>query len=518
MNAMLIQWFTCAAAALALSTSSAAAVEGVSFAGPPTGPWRRLFLDAAVVEQQSGLERAFHTAEKHAGNPVLKVDKPWEGRGYGATVHGGTVMWDEGKLRMWYIGGKAAEGWAFRICYAESRDGLTWEKPALGIIEFQGSKENNIVLDAITEPDQEQSSYVTFVSVLKRSEEKDPNRRYALYGFYHTIAKKDGRFSKFLHLRPRVAFSPDGLRWNFLPDPDHKGLFPSGDVVQFYHDPYQKRDYAFWKTATRRGRAAGLALSPDGLKWTKPLAEAVMAADDPAPDHTQGYGISAFPYQGLYVGLPWIYHARWFKYGSYTDKKLYESEADSPRTMDPQLAWSWDLVNWTRAPGRPAFIPLGKEGEFDAGMLIPAKEPVAVGDRLYFYYGGFPSHHADGAKFHLAATGLATLRVDGFCSMRAGAEEGHLITRREPFRVPTVTVNAKTAEGGHVVAELLDTQNQVIPGFSREDCVPFTGDAVQHVLTWKTATLPESQRETDKKIRFILNSADLFSYLPDSAP
>jgi hypothetical protein len=261
-----------------------------------------------------------------------------------------------------------------------------------------------------------------------------------------------------------------------------------------------------------------LAVSPDGLKWTKPLAEAVMAADDLAPDHTQVYGISAFPYQGLYVGLPWIYHARWFKYGSYTDKKLYESEADSPRTMDPQLAWSWDLVNWTRAPGRPAFIPLGKEGEFDAGMLIPAKEPVAVGDRLYFYYGGFPSHHADGAKYHLAATGLATLRVDGFCSMRAGAEEGHLITRREPFRVPTVTVNAKTAEGGHVVAELLDTQNQVIPGFSREDCVPFTGDAVQHVLTWKTATLPESQRETDKKIRFILNSADLFSYLPDSAP
>ncbi|MDD4872053.1 MAG: hypothetical protein PHR77_15965 [Kiritimatiellae bacterium] len=517
MRIALVTLLACTMVALILSANAAVPIEDVSITGSPTGPWRRLFLDAMVVEHQTGLERVFHAAEKYAGNPVLKVDKPWEGKGYGATVHGGTVMWDEGKLRMWYIGGHTTQGGGFRICYAESRDGLAWEKPALGIIEFLGNKENNIVLDAIMEPELEQLSYVTFVSVMKRSDEKDPNRRYALYGYYHTREKKDGRFSKFVHLRPRVAFSPDGLRWSFLPDPDHKGLFPSGDVLQFYHDPYQKRYYAFWKKATRRGRAAGLAVSRDGLKWTKPLTEAVMAADDLDPDDTQIYGISAFPYQGLYVGLPWIYHARWFKYGSYTDKKLFESEKDSPRTMDSQLAWSWNLVNWTRAPGRPAFIPLGKEGEFDAGIVIPAKEPVAVGDRLYFYYGGFLGHHADGAKFLLAATGLATLRMDGFCSMRAGAEEGSLISRRELFQVPRVTINAKTAPRGYVAAELLDASNQVIPGFSRKDCIPFTGDSVRHVLTWKTTELSETQRQTDKKIRFFLKNADLFSYFPNPA-
>lgn len=31
-------------------------------AGPAEGPWRRLFLDATIVEEQQGLTRQFHSA------------------------------------------------------------------------------------------------------------------------------------------------------------------------------------------------------------------------------------------------------------------------------------------------------------------------------------------------------------------------------------------------------------------------------------------------------------------------
>ena len=31
------------------------------------------------------------------------------------------------------------------ICYATSVDGLTWNKPELNLVEFKGSKANNIV-------------------------------------------------------------------------------------------------------------------------------------------------------------------------------------------------------------------------------------------------------------------------------------------------------------------------------------------------------------------------------------
>ena len=50
-----------------------------TLAGSPRGPWRRLMLDAAVVEAQHGLERVFHSATKHPANPLIKADKPWEG-------------------------------------------------------------------------------------------------------------------------------------------------------------------------------------------------------------------------------------------------------------------------------------------------------------------------------------------------------------------------------------------------------------------------------------------------------
>ena len=483
-------------------------------AGPAKGPWRRLFLDAMVVEQQTGLGRVFHAAEKHPQKPVLKVDKPWEGRGYGVTPHGGTVMVDGGKLRMWYIGGHTKTQ-GYRVCYAESQDGLTWSKPALGLVEFEGSKDNNIVLDETRYPDQNLLGYTTFVSVIKSPDEKDPARRYALYCYYHYIeVTKEGKRGRFAALTPRVAFSADGLRWTFLPDENRKGLFPSGDVVQFYRDPYQNRYYATWKAGNRRGRAAGVAFSKDGLTWTKPVAGPVFVADDLDPDDTQIYGVSAFPFQGLYVGLPWVYHARWFKHGSYTDQYMYASEKDSPCSMDSQVAWTWDLTNWTRAPGRQPFIALGKEGEFDAGEAIPAKEPVPVGDRLFFYYGGFPGRHNEGAKFHLAATGLAVLRLDGFCSMHAGDQEGWLITRREERVQPAVTINARTAQGGCIVAEILDKDNHVLQGFSREECIPFEGDSVRHVMKWKKADFDESQREGDKKFRFYLRNADLYSYLP----
>ena len=32
------------------------------------------------------------------------------------------------------------------ICYATSTDGITWTKPDLGLVTYQGSKKNNIVV------------------------------------------------------------------------------------------------------------------------------------------------------------------------------------------------------------------------------------------------------------------------------------------------------------------------------------------------------------------------------------
>ena len=112
------------------------------------------------------------------------------------------------------------------------------------------------------------------------------------------------------------------------------------------------------------------------------------------------------------------------------------------------------------------------------------------------------------------AIGLAVLRLDGFCSMRAGGKVGWLTSRREVFQTPRAIINAKTGPGGFVEAELLDHNNRVIPGFARGDCVRFQGDSVHHKLEWKTQAFPKKWLKPDKKIRFYLKNADLYSYLP----
>ncbi len=470
-------------------------------AGPSGGPWRRLLLDAMVVESQQGLQRVFHAAEKQPGNPVVKFDRPWEGTDQtGGPYLYGTVLSDDGVLRMWYhcfSGG-------YRNCYAESKDGLQWNKPNLGLRDFNGSKDNNLVLTvtqtAGEKPPFKDMGQCHLPSVIKRPWEPDPAKRYALF-CYATDYK-----------HPRVAFSPDGLRWTFVPETREKGLFTSADVINFFFDPYRKRYAATWKTLDRRGRAVGVAFSDDGLKWTKPLDGPVFVADDLDPDATQIYGMPVFPYQGLYIGQPWLYHARWLKYGNYTDQRMTDAENDSPCTVDVQLAWSWDLINWTRPDRRQPFIARGKQGAFDAGQIYTAIAPVQLGEKLYFYYGGFDGPHNGQAL--KAAIGLATLRLDGFCSMHAGDDEGWLVTRREVFGVPKITINATTAPGGYVIAEILDRDGKPIPGFSRSDCNPFTGDATHHTLTWKSDALPASFAVQEKKLRFYLKNADLYSYLP----
>ena len=454
---------------------------------------RRLFLDASVVEEKEGLTRRFHALQKHPANPVLIADRPWEtGKAVSGPYLYGTVLKEGDRLRMWY----QLINRGNHIGYAESDDGVHWNKPELGLIEHSGSRRNNLVVSAA---DREATGGECHnPSVIHCPWQPDPDRRYALFGFDTGVG------------RPRVAFSADGLRWRYAPDAGKEGLFRSSDVVNFFRDHERERFVATWKTKNRRGRAVGVAWSEDGIHWSKPVAGPVFGADDLDPDPTQIYGMPAFPYEGLYLGQPWIYHARYFKDGPYSVAKMHEAQRDSPRHIDVQLAWSWDLVNWTRTPERKPFLSCGPEGAFDDGMVFTARAPVRMGDRLFFYYGGCDKPHDE--KRVKAAIGLATLRVDGFCSMSAGADEGWLITRRESLRQPRVTINARTGNDGHIAAELLDRDNRVVPGFSRKECAVFQGDAINHELKWRKGGFPDAMDSSDLKIRFWLKAAELFSY------
>lgn len=454
-------------------------------------PFRRLFLDAMVVEESQGVERVFHSAEKHPANPIIVKDKPWEG--WGPYLYG-TVMWDEGKLKMWYQVINPDPKIHACALYAESQDGINWVKPELGVVECLGSRQNNVFAE----------KECSIPSVMKFANPENEQKRWALYSY--------GGSEYGAH----VAFSSDGIRFRWGEKPEYTKLFSTSDVVNFFYDPYRDRYACTYKCHSRRHRAVGIAISEDGLSWRKPIEGPIFTADDLDPDPTQIYGMPVFCYQGCYIGLPWIYHARWIKYGEYTSPQvMYEAQEGSPCTVDVQLAWSWDLVNWTRPPKREPFIGLGREEvDWDWAMIYTAREPVVVDNKLYFYYGGFDKRHdADFDKVK-GAIGLATLRIDGFCSMRAGDHEGWIISRREVFNTPRVSINACTEPDGYILAELVDRHNNVIPGFSRAECIPFVGDSTDHILRWRTESFPAEMINKDKKIKFYLCKSDLYSYLP----
>ena len=108
----------------------------------------QLLVDNYMVEDRWKLTRRVGTVVKHAGNPVLTADKPWEGD----TIHGPMVLRDghSGPYRMWYgcfDRGKffTHEGPGYFVGYAESPDGFNWSKPAMGDFPFGGYDATNIV-------------------------------------------------------------------------------------------------------------------------------------------------------------------------------------------------------------------------------------------------------------------------------------------------------------------------------------------------------------------------------------
>lgn len=112
--------------------------------GDLTGPWQ-LFIDDYLVESKTNLVRTYHEFAKDPRNPVMVADRPWEGTI--VYIYGTVLPKEDGTgYRMWYQGLSDIEGRnTGYVLYAESPDGIQWQKPNLGIRDMVGSTQNNIL-------------------------------------------------------------------------------------------------------------------------------------------------------------------------------------------------------------------------------------------------------------------------------------------------------------------------------------------------------------------------------------
>jgi hypothetical protein len=104
---------------------------------------KQLLVDDRIVEDIWNVRRQVIRPAKCIDNPLMVADRPWEDQG----VAGCYVLFDaeENLFKMWYnvfnyVAWKNEEDhcYTYWICYAESKDGLSWDKPDLGIVEYEG--------------------------------------------------------------------------------------------------------------------------------------------------------------------------------------------------------------------------------------------------------------------------------------------------------------------------------------------------------------------------------------------
>jgi len=116
---------------------------------------------------------------------------------------------------------------------------------------------------------------------------------------------------------------------------------------------------------------------------------------------------------------------------------------------------------------------------------VGGRLPLPVWDgAARFYYSGRAGGH--GAQFPEAygAIGLATLRIDGFCSMYSGEQPGAILTKPVTWPGGELLVNAdprRDISGHHsgddgtygsIRVELRDADNKPLAGYRFADCNP----------------------------------------------
>ena len=488
-------------------------VEAVQALASPAGPGlhyigsaRQFFFDEDIVETLERSARRLNVAEKVTPNPVLRRDRSWEG----PDMRLSWVIFDRrlGKFRMRYssgvfrTGGRDEKGKvivlgegdataAQRItCEAVSSDGVNWEKPSLGLVEYQGSKANNIVPEAM--------AYGYFFEDLHDS---DPARRYKSFTRAGTYQGKGMTFSYF--------YSADAYHWfagagNPVIDTGQQvGRWGPTDFLGW--DPIRKvyavhMENNFHMHSAYARRSIGRAESLDMVHWSEP--ETIVVADNLDYPDTEFYAMPTAFHEGWYLGSLWIF-------------------STTNTTHEPQFVFSRDGVNYNRMYRQP-IISRGDQGDFDA-VSIYANEPLVYQDKVFYYYTGTNWRSPEqllllGDKA-AAGIGLATLPRDGFVSLEGARHEWSVATTRSlTFSGKNLYLNLQAAlqqwgaEPCEVRVELLDGRLNPLPGYSVSDADPLVATSLEHRVSWRGNADIAALAGRPMRLKIYFKNAKLYSF------
>ena len=494
------------------------------------GNHKELFIDEAPIASMKNVILTMN-APYQDHEPVFLPEAPWEYR-----IHPYATVMREGDIfRLWYlayewdppagvelpVAGTAEDARLFwkhtrgRLCYAESTDGVHWERPNLGLVEYRGSGDNNILGPTTHDPVQQAGWNAGTVF---KDPTAPPQSRYKLWSEIKVAAEGKSGLTGFC--------SPDGLRWTANENNPLPGPCDCLNVVFWDERIQQYVGYSRLWTADSRGdryRAVRRLVSPDFENWED--MGHVLGADEvdlalPVKRQRQSrqimdfHGNCVFKYPGTsdaYLALPevwWHWSANPFP----AEGRDQEQMGGFPDSVDVQLATSRDGIKWQRSGGRNPFLRLGSRDAGDSRMIYAFTQPVQVGDELWIYYGGFRYGISEGVALKRGAYFRARLRLDGFISADAPYEGGEWVTVPLRFHGERLALNADTSAGGAIRVQIEDEDGTPIAGHSMGEADEVNGNSVRHFASWAGGAHVGELAGRVVRLRFMMNGCKLYSF------
>lgn len=459
------------------------------------GPFHLFSFDDHTLPYRLNLKLTFSAPAKHLGNPVVAPGPAGSPDALRAQFYG-SVIREGGRFRLWYCaiaqpGTVGNVSTSARLAYAESRDGISWTKPELGLVEYAGSRRNNLVALPAGLDLGKVEPLACFV--LHEPGDPDPARRYkmAVYGRYYPSSNAPRHPGVHADNVPSTIypfFSADGLTWTLAVPAPKRGWFDETEAPirvrnnfeigglyrfdGFYHVAGQALSPdVFAPDGSPVRRTMVTHWSPDFITWSqdKSLAFQRWGYRGPRQSLQEAHEPAAIWNRGnVLLGLYGLWHG---------------AVVVGERRMDLGFLVSNDGLHFREPVADHVFLAAGADGAWDQRGLIHGQGFENVGDRTFIYYGNWdPS-----GDLRQCGIGLATLPRDRFAALSPRDPGEAQFTSRVLTGVGgrTLRLNADgLSDRAWLEVELLDRNGRALPGQTGAAAARVTVSGLATPVAW----------------------------------
>ena len=450
---------------------------------------RELFIDNFFIDQLCNIKIKLHPPIDKG--IVLNFDKPWEGPFCGYV----TIIKDNDIYRTYYRGSQGGKDGNNNevTCYAESKDGINWYKPDLGIYTVQGSKSNNVVLaNAAPVPH-------NFSPFLDKNPQTKPDQKYKGLGG----VDKTGLLA---------YVSKDGIHWKELQNEAvfKKGVFDSQNVA--FWSESEKCYVCYFRiwsdggfTSYKGFRSVGRSTSSDFVNWSEP--EAMTFGDTPL-EHL--YTQQTSPY----FRAPHIYVAIGGRF--MPGRQVLTEEQAKELNVNPGYFKDCSDAFFMTSRGGNVYDRIFMEAFIRPGIGLdnwvsrsnyPALNVVQTSPTEMSIYIN-QDYAQPTAHLH-----RYSLRLDGFTSLSAPYKGGEVLSKVFTFSGNELEINYSTSAVGELKFEIQDENGKPIPGYTMNDSDTIIGNEISRIVTWKGNKNVKPLASKTVRLRIYMKDADLYSII-----